>query len=187
MNDIVFFFGGWIPILRILLVGSLMYVALIVMLRVSRNRTLASMNAIDFIFLAAIGSAYGRALTAQEVGLVDAVATFTVLLVIRRVATWLQMRWPFFRSVVENRPALLFFQGEFIHEMMRRQSVSEALVRAAMRKQGIGSLGEVEAIVLESSGDFSILKSIGDRSTLGPEIKAQIDHRTDGDTLNATL
>jgi uncharacterized membrane protein YcaP (DUF421 family) len=179
MNDVVFWFGGWPPIGRILVVGTFMYVALVVLLRVSGSRTLASMNVFDFIVTVAIGAAFGRTLTTREVALAEALAAFALLVSLQFAVAWAQTRWTQFMGIVTNPPSLLYFRGEFLRKAMRQQRVTEALLRAAVRKEHVGSMNEVEAIVLESSGEFSVIRSVGDGSALGQAIQEQIARLVD--------
>lgn len=180
MSDVVYFFGGWDPVGRILVVGVLMYVALVVILRVSGSRSLASMNAFDFIVTVAIGAVFGRTLTAQGVALVESVTALALLVALQFVVAWLQTRWSFFMGIITNPPALLYYRGEFLRDALRRQRVTEAEVRGAVRKKQLGSMDEVEAVVLESSGEFSVIRSVGDGSALGETIEEQIRRRTGG-------
>ena len=50
------FFSGWDGLLRTLVIGVLAYVILILFLRISGKRTLAKMNAFDFVVTVALGS-----------------------------------------------------------------------------------------------------------------------------------
>lgn len=50
------FFSDWFGLLRVVVVGTLAYVALVLLLRVSGKRTLSKMNAFDFIVTVALGS-----------------------------------------------------------------------------------------------------------------------------------
>jgi uncharacterized membrane protein YcaP (DUF421 family) len=49
-------FEGWLGLGRVLLVGTCAYVALVFMLRVAGKRTLAKMNAFDFVVSNPAGS-----------------------------------------------------------------------------------------------------------------------------------
>ena len=79
MDKVVFFWNGWEPLLRIVVVGTLTYISIIFILRVSGKRTLASMNAFDFVVTVALGSAFGRILTAKQVSIAEAITTFLLL------------------------------------------------------------------------------------------------------------
>jgi uncharacterized membrane protein YcaP (DUF421 family) len=45
--------------------------------------------------------------------------------------------------------------------------VTKSELQAAVRKKKFGSLEEVEAVVLESSGEFSVIESVDDGSAFG--------------------
>ena len=49
MEDVQFWWDGWEPLARILLLGTLGYLTLIALLRISGQRTLAKMTPFDFV------------------------------------------------------------------------------------------------------------------------------------------
>ena len=168
MDNVTFFFGGWEPVARVLVVGTLAYVAIILLLRVTGKRTLAQMNAFDFIVTVALGASFGRILTARSVALVEAISAFALLIFLQYAVTWLQIRSPRFAHTVTAPPTLLFFRGRILPDALRRERVTEAELKTAIREHGAGSFDEVEAVVLESNGRFAVVKSsnAGDRSAL---------------------
>jgi uncharacterized membrane protein YcaP (DUF421 family) len=168
MDRVTFFFGGWEPVARILVVGTLAYVALVLLLRASGKRTLAQMNAFDFVITVAVGASFGRLLTARSVALVEAVAAFVLLVSLQSAMAWLQVRFPGFARAVTTPPSLLFFRGRILRDALRRERISEAELEAVVREHGVGSFDEVEAIVLESDGRFAVVKAkqAGDGSAL---------------------
>ena len=178
MNEVVYFFGGWAPVVRIVVVGVLMYAALVLIFRISGSRTLASMNAFDFIVTVAIGAVFGRTLTAKGVALIESVTALALLVALQYLVASVQTQWPFFKRVITNPPALLYFRGTFLRDALRRQRVTEEEVLGAVRKKQLGSLDEVEAVVLEPSGEFSVIRSLGDRSALGDGVRGQIERHS---------
>lgn len=167
MSDVSFFFSGWTPVVRIVVVGVAMYVALVAFLRTTGSRSLASMNAFDFVVTVAIGAAFGRSLTAESVALAEAVMAFALLLFLQFVVGWVQVRSRRFEDAITNPPALLYFRDGFLRGEMRNRRVTEDQLRGAVRKRGFGSLDDVEAIVLETTGEVSVVESVGDGSALG--------------------
>lgn len=102
-----FIFDGWGPIVRILVVGSMAYVALVVLLRMSGKRTLARMNSFDFVITVALGATFGRILTTRSVPLLEAVTAFALLITLQYVVTSLQIRSRKFSRLVTAEPTLL--------------------------------------------------------------------------------
>lgn len=181
MSDVVFFADGWLPLVRLVVVGTLMYVSLVVLLRVSGSRTIASMRAFDFLVTVALGSVFGRALTAKSVSLAEAVVAFVLLIGLQYAVARLQVSSTPFARVVTSPPRLLYFRGDFQRDGMRRARVTEQELRAVARKKGHGSMADVEALVLEASGDIAVITRIGDGSALGDDLQEQVrDRRPDG-------
>ncbi len=184
------FFDDWTGLGRTLVVGTLAYLSLVLLLRVSGKRTLSKMNAFDFLVTVALGSTLATVLLSKDVALAEGVLAFAVLISLQFAITWLSVRSPAVRRLVKPEPALLLHRGEFLHRAMKRERVTEEEIRAALRAQGVGSLGEAEAVVLETDGSFTALKQAGDgaasalRGVAGADPdaaqRAQAGHRDGG-------
>ena len=153
-----FFFDEWEPIVRILVVGTLGYAALVVLLRASGKRTLAQMNSFDFVITVAIGATFGRVLTARSIPLAEAITAFTLLITLQFVVSSIQVRSPRFSSLITAEPTLLYYQGQVRATALRRVRLTEDELRATVRQHGAGSIEEVAAIVMESDGSLSVIK-----------------------------
>ena len=156
------FFDSWTGLGRVLVVGVLAYVALIAMLRVSGNRTLSKMNAFDFLVTIALGSTLSTILLSSEVALAEGVLALGLLIGLQFLVTWVSVRSATVSHLVKSEPRLLLHRGQMLPVQMRAARVVEAEVRAAVREQGVGALEDVEAVVLETDGSFSVVKRSGD-------------------------
>lgn len=161
-------FDGWEPVARIVVVGTLAYTALVVLLRVSGKRTLSRMNSFDFVITVAIGATFGRVLTTRSVPLAEAVTAFALLITLQYVVTSLQIRSKRFSRLVTAEPTLLLYQGRVLHDALRAERLTEKELDGAVRKHGMGSLQEAEAVVLEADGRLSVIgpDSAGDGAIL---------------------
>lgn len=163
-----FFFNSWADIGRTVLVGALAYLGLILLLRVSGKRTLAKMNAFDFVVTVALGSILATILLSKDVALAEGLTAFATLIGLQFIVAWLSVRSQWVSDLVKAEPTLLLHRGKYCRAAMKQQRVVEAEVRAAVRSQGIASLSEVEAVVLETDGSFNVVKSsdAADKSAL---------------------
>lgn len=133
MDDVIFFFGGWAPIARVVVVGTLAYVALVLLMRVSGKRILTRMNGFDLLIAVSMGAVFGRVLTAQNVALAEAVAAFALLATLQSAMAWLQFRFPKFAAVATPSPTLPYFRQRVLHDALRRERVTEPELRTAAR------------------------------------------------------
>lgn len=161
------FFDGWQPLLRTLVVGALAYVVLISLLRLSGKRTLSKMNAFDFVVTVALGSTLATILLSKDVTLAQGSLALALLIGLQFLVTWSSVRIGWIRALVTGEPTLMFYRGEFLAKALKRDRVTEAEIRAAVRDAGIGGMDAVAAVVLETDGTFSVVANgTGDASNL---------------------
>lgn len=162
------FFDGWEGLLRVLVVGVAAYVALILLLRVSGKRTLAKLNAFDFVVTVALGSTLATVLLSSDVALVEGVVALGLLIGLQYAVAWGSVRLPALRRLVRSEPTLVYRDG-FLHGAMRSERVTAQELAQAARSQGRADLREVAAIVLESDGSFSVLGRVPESGPAAPE------------------
>lgn len=150
-------FTDWWSLLRVLVIGVSAYAALVVMLRISGKRTLSKMNAFDLIVTVALGSTLASAILTRDVALADALLAFALLIGMQFLVATLSVRSKLVRQLVKSEPTLLMRRGEFLREAMRHERVIEAEILAAVRSGGVTHLEDVEAVVLETDGTFTVL------------------------------
>ena len=152
------FFDSWAALLRVLVVGTLAYGGLVVLLRVSGKRTLSKMNSFDLVITVALGSTLATVLLSKDVALAEGMLAFALLVALQFVVTWLSVRSSPVRKFVKAEPTLLFHRGQMLDRALRPERVTEEEIIAAVRGQGIASLEQVEAVILETDGSFSTLR-----------------------------
>ncbi len=150
------FYDGWLGVIRVVVVGACAYVALIALLRVSGKRTLAKLNAFDFVVTVALGSTLATVLLSSTVALVEGVAALALLVGLQYVVAAASARSRRVERLVKSEPTLVYRDG-FLHRAMRRERVTSDELCQAARGQGYPDLDQVRAIVLETDGSLSVL------------------------------
>jgi uncharacterized membrane protein YcaP (DUF421 family) len=150
-------FQKWTDLGRTVLVGALAYAALIALLRVSGKRTLSKMNAFDLVVTVALGSTLATILLSEDVALAEGVVALVLLIGLQFAISWLSVRSSAVGRLVKAEPSLLLYRGCLLPGRLRQERVTEEEVRSAVRAQGVGSLAEVEAVVLETDGSFTVV------------------------------
>jgi uncharacterized membrane protein YcaP (DUF421 family) len=161
------FFSGWDPIIRTVVSTVTTYVALVALIRLAGSRVLAKWYAFDLIVTVALGSAFASGLMSETTTVTQALTGFVLLIALQFAVSWGVLHWSALRVVVNPRPSLILHDGRFLDDSMRRQRVGEADVRAAVRSHGFASLDDVDAVILEADGTFSVIERLsGDCSAL---------------------
>ncbi len=154
------FFDSWEGLLRAFIATVLAYITLLVMIRISGKRTLSKMNAYDFIVTIALGSCLASTALNRSVALAEGMLVYFTLIVLQAVITWIAMRSSRIKRIVSGSPTLLLYKGEFIDHAMKTQRITTEEIYVAARRQGIEELSNVDVIILETTGDFTIMKNL---------------------------
>ena len=161
---------NWGDLGRIILIGTLAYIALIIMLRIAGKRTLTQLNAFDLVITVSIGSVFATILLDKTISIFDGLAAFFVLIALQWIFSRTTTETSKVSSLIKGDSSILYFRGEYFMDVMESERIEKEEVVQAMRMQGKGRMDEVEAVILESNGQLSVLsKSKGDEDTTIPE------------------
>ncbi|MEO5834525.1 MAG: YetF domain-containing protein [Nakamurella sp.] len=162
------FYDNFSGILRVLVVGPLGYLWLIAVLRVTGKRTLAQLNAFDFIVTVALGSTLASVVLTKSVAWLEGAVALALLAALQLAAAWLAVRSSLVRRGLTSRPTLLVKDGVVLHAALERQRLTEQGLRQAVRASGVGGMDLIAAVVLETNGTVSVitLDQAGSRDTL---------------------
>ncbi|MFN3912965.1 DUF421 domain-containing protein [Hyphomonas sp.] len=157
MNLSEMFFQDWQAIIRIVLVGIMAYITLVLFLRISGKRTLAKLNAFDFVVTVALGSSLSAIMLQESITLADGAAALAVLILAQFVVTYASVRSDSFADLIRSEPSLLAHAGVFCTHTMRRERVTEDEALSAIRDHGGSDVTHVEHLFLESDGTLSVI------------------------------
>lgn len=176
-----FLFDNWSGLARTLLVGTLAYIGLVLMLRVSGKRTLSKMNAFDFIVTVALGSTLASTLLSQSIALAEGLLAMALLITLQFIITWLSVRSDTVARLVKDEPTLIYHKCRYLDGQMKRMRVTRSEVQAAIRESGNIALDAVDAVVLETDGTFSVMSASDGTSGTKTPIGVQSTSRATGD------
>ncbi len=151
------FFDALSDLVRILTVAPLAYLWLVAVLRVSGKRTLAQLNAFDFIVTVALGSTLATVILNSSISWTEGALALGLLVVFQLAVAWVSVRVEWVRRAVTSEPTVVLLDGQVDHAALTRERISEASLRQAVRSSGIGGLETVAAVVLEPDGTLSVI------------------------------
>ncbi|MEL6830687.1 MAG: YetF domain-containing protein, partial [Pseudomonadota bacterium] len=130
-------------------------------------RTFSKMTAFDFVTTVAIGSllAGAAAVTTWLVFLQNAGAIVAILIA-QVILALVRRQSDMAESAIANDPILLMQDSAWHLEALRTSRVSKDDVWAKLREANVCDLSQIRAVVLESTGDISLLHASGLDTTL---------------------
>lgn len=154
------FFDSWESLLRTAVIGVVSYISLILMLRIAGSRTLSQLNAFDLIVTVALGSTLSTIILNKDITLSDGLLALAMLILLQFAVSKISLGRKSIRKVIKTEPRVLLFKGRYIREALEDCRISKEEVVQMIRSEGIGTLDDVDAVVLESNGRFSVIKKI---------------------------
>lgn len=152
-------FNNVASLLHTFFIGSLSYLVVIALIRVTGKRTLSKWNAFDFVVTVAYGSILATMVLSTETSLLQGALGIGVLLALQFLLTWLAVRTDIVQKLIKGEPQLLLFEGQLLTDALKRERVTEGEVKAAVRAEGCSALEAIHAVVLETDGSFSVIET----------------------------
>ncbi|MGB3167027.1 MAG: YetF domain-containing protein [Alteraurantiacibacter sp.] len=130
----------------------------VVQIRILGLRSLSKMTTYDFVMTIALGSLVATAATVSDwLAFGQAMAAMVGLFVLQFVAARIRKGSDTAESVMQNEPVLLMRDGKINHQALTETRVAESDLRAKLREANVLDYSKVRAVVLETTGDVSVL------------------------------
>lgn len=161
-------------IFEILLRALIAVIAIIVICRINGLRSFSKMSSYDFALTVASGSIVGAIVMGPGNNLVSDLVALAAVFLVQWAVSKLRQQLPFLRKSIDNAPLLLMHNGVLMHDNLRLSRVTESDVMAKLRESNSFTLRDVHAVVLECTGDISVLHSKDSGEVLDDRIMADV-------------
>lgn len=152
MNDLPLHF-----LLEVALRTFVMFVVILITLRVSGKRGIKQLSVFELVLIIGLGSAAGDPMFYEDVGLLPAFVVFAMVILLYVLVTKItdKVRWA--EKLLEGEPAYLMKDGNLLVKELERSNLSREELFAELRLLNVEHLGQVRTVVLETSGELSVL------------------------------
>ncbi len=141
------------------------YFLIIGITRLVGLRSFTTFSSFDFLITLAMGALLATTVVGHSVALVEGFVALVALFALQMGVSTLRSRRGWVRKLLDNPPMLLMKDGVVLHENLRAVRVTEDELRAKLRFNNVFSYAQVVAVVLESSGEVSVMKTSGEGDT----------------------
>ena len=146
-----------LPILEKILRPVIVYIFLVVMLRLSGKRELVQLNPFDLVVLLTLSNTVQNAIIGDDNSVSGGLLGATSLLAINYLVVRFLYNHKELDQIVEGKADILMEGGKIRPEHLKKELITTAQLEAAARKQGFGSLSEVDQCILEPGGTLSFI------------------------------
>jgi len=139
--------------------GTLIYLAIFVMLRIVLRRQVGAIGTSDVLVIVLIAEVSGNGIAPNEQSVVEAVVLVATILFWSYVIEWLQWRFPVFERLTREPKLKLIDNGRMLRKNMRREFITSEELMAQLREEGLEDCMDVKVAYLEADGNISVIKN----------------------------
>jgi uncharacterized membrane protein YcaP (DUF421 family) len=139
--------------------AALMYCFLLFITRVVGRRELSTLEPFDLILLIVLGDLIQQGVTQSDYSFTGLMLAAGTIAIMQTSVSWIGYRSPKRAGLVlEGEPIVIVQDGKCLERNASRERIRKEEVLEAARKNGIGSLDEIEWGILETSGEMTFIK-----------------------------
>lgn len=142
------------------------YLVLLLLVRVFGARVLSGITGFDIVVGVMLGAVAGRVIIGHPPTLAAGVIGLVTLLCCEAVFGLVRSNIHLHRAI-NTRPTVVFAHGQQQPDLMRKAHITLYEITSCVRKAGYTNLRQIRCIILEPSGELSVL---GYEDTLDPEV-----------------
>lgn len=146
-----------VPLLELVVRGTLLYLGLFVLLRFVLKREAGTMSITDLLLIVLLADAAQNAMAGEYRSVSDGMALVGTLVFWNYALDWLAFRFPRVRDFVRPPELQLVRDGQILRRNMRRELITEEELRSQLREQGVDDVAKVKAAYIEGDGRFSVV------------------------------
>ena len=150
------FVDTWSDLWQVPVSALAMLGIVILVVRVVGLRSFSRMSSFDFAVTVSIGSILGGVAT-SSVAVANGATAVASLLAAQAVVSWIRSRRSGAEKAFDNSPILLMDGSTFLDDNLRSARVTRSDVVAKLREANALRVRDVRAVVLETTGDISVL------------------------------
>jgi len=154
------FFKDWESIYQVALCSVIAYITLFIFIRISGKRTLAKLNAFDFVVSVTLGSTLSSMILVK-VTLAEGCVALLIIIILQYLLAWTAKKSHIMENIINSTPILLYYNGKFLEKAMQKEAITEEEILAEIRRYRLDSLTDVKAVVMELNGEISVIKKSG--------------------------
>ena len=149
------------PLAAIFISAVGIYLAVILFTRLAGKRSFSKMSSFDFAITVAIGSIIASTILLPSVSLLQGICGLASVYILQLTASYLR-RFQAFGRVIDNTPLLLMDGSNILQDNLKKAKVTEGDLRSKLREANVLNFSQIKAVVLETTGDISVLHAEDD-------------------------
>jgi uncharacterized membrane protein YcaP (DUF421 family) len=138
--------------------GSIMYLALFILLRVILKRQSGTLGITDLLLITLLADASQNGMAGDYKSIPNGIVLVATIIFWDFALDWLSYKSPGFQRLIEAPPLLLVKNGQLLRRNMRKELITDEDLLMQLREQGISDISKVKEAYMESDGHISVVE-----------------------------
>jgi len=148
----------------------MIFLTLVILTRVVGLRSFSKMSSFDFAMTIAVGSILASVLLSKSTAVADGMVALAAIFALQYVVALLRKKTTWAADLIDNQPKLLMLGEEILYENLKSTRVTEDDLIAKLREANVLNFSQVRAVVLETTGDISVLHTSDGNTALSEQV-----------------
>lgn len=144
-------------LLEIALRTFMIFVLTIIIVRLSGKRGVKQLSLFEMVMIISLGTAAGDPMIYEEVGVLQALVAFLVIMIVYRIIVYFIGRFEKIEILFEGKPVQVLKNGRLEVEDRKLQELGIDEFFAELRQKNVEHLGQVKEALMETNGALSVI------------------------------
>ncbi len=133
------------------------YLVVLFAMRLIGRRTASQQAPFDMVVLFLFGGMTTTAILGEDRSFTAAMTGIFTVGLMHVLVSWLKLKSVLLERIIDGTPIVVFEDGRWSEDQMRKLRMQEADIRTAMRQQGMIEMDDMRYAIIERDGTISII------------------------------
>ncbi|RFN57729.1 DUF421 domain-containing protein [Marixanthomonas ophiurae] len=153
------FFKNLTEIPEVFIGTTCIFLLIILYTRIFGLKSFSKMTGFDFVITVAIGNIIAMTVNTGNPSVLVGAILLLILYVLNYLITYIRYKSKTVENLIENKPIMIMRNGVVLKKNLKKSKVTESELQSKLREANVITLDQVKAVILETTGDVSVLHS----------------------------
>lgn len=143
--------------LMVIVKTVIIYVFLLLIMRLMGKRELGQIQTFELVISMIIADTAAVPIYDENASLLNTLISVSILFLMHMIISFINMRSVKGREIFCGKPRILINKGKIEEEALKKESITINELQERLREKDVFNLGDVEYVILETSGQISVV------------------------------
>lgn len=145
---------------------SIIYILVLVVMRLMGKREISQMQPFELVIAIMIADLASVPMSDTGIPITNGIIPILALLLFQLIISIINLKSITLRKIICGKPRFLIFRGRIDEQALKKEKITINELQERLREKDIFTIGDVEYVILETSGDISVIQKPDKRTTI---------------------